>query len=72
MSGPDVVENQSPERGPVMRPSDRRRQRTLDITALIDWALGDETVEPTLDATRRSAARRLRLEQCAAMRRDVA
>ena len=72
MSGPGASERQPREIRPVVRPSERRRQRTREITALIDWALGDETVEPMLDAARRRAARRLRADQCVAMRRDVA
>src|SRR5579864_7125554 len=53
-------------------PERTRRRSTDDITSLIDWALGDVTVDPAVDDELTRAARVMRLGDYQAMRRRAA
>jgi hypothetical protein len=50
----------------------KRGRPTEEITALIDWALGDAPVDPAVDHALRRAARAARATECLEIRRRAA
>ncbi|HVM64617.1 MAG TPA: hypothetical protein VMU14_07135 [Acidimicrobiales bacterium] len=59
-------------RAAEVRRGARRRRPTEEVTALIDWALGDVPVDPAVEHILCRAARASRAAECKEMRRRAA